>query len=54
MALYQYGLQNNNGLANVLSSATVAGGNTTIALSDSSKITFVGVSDLNASNFTLS
>ncbi|GBR43842.1 beta strand repeat-containing protein [Gluconobacter roseus] len=54
MALYQYGLQNNNGLANVLASATVAGGNTTIELSDNSKITFVGVSDLNASNFTLS
>jgi len=54
MALYQYGLQNNNGLSNVLSNATVAGGNTTIELSDNSKITFVGVTDLNASNFTLS
>ncbi|MFT8611456.1 beta strand repeat-containing protein [Gluconobacter oxydans] len=54
MALYQYGLQNNDGLASVLSNATVAGGNTTIELSDNSKITFVGITDLNASNFTLS
>ncbi len=54
MALYQYGLQNNGGLENVLSNATVAGGNTTIALSDGSNITFVGVTDLKASNFNLS
>lgn len=54
MALYQYGLQNNNGLASVLANATVSGGNTTIELSDNSKITFVGVTDLNASDFTLS
>jgi len=54
MALYQYGLQNNGGLENVLSNATVAGGNTTIALSDGSKITFLGVTDLKASSFNLS
>ncbi|GBR51742.1 hypothetical protein AA106555_0667 [Neokomagataea thailandica NBRC 106555] len=54
MALYQYGLQNNNGLQSVLQNATVAGGNTTIQLSDNSKITFVGVTNLKASNFTLS
>ncbi|KXV34952.1 hypothetical protein AD940_04990 [Gluconobacter thailandicus] len=54
MALYQYGLQNNNGLQDVLNAATVAGGNTTIALNDGSKITFVGVTDLKASDFTVS
>ncbi|MBS1051806.1 calcium-binding protein [Gluconobacter japonicus] len=54
VALYRYGLQNNDGLQNVLSAATVAGGNTTIALNDGSKITFVGVTDLKASDFTLS
>lgn len=54
VALYGYGLQNNDGLSTVLSNATVAGGNTTIELSDNSKITFIGVSDLSTSNFTLS
>ncbi|MDF3626215.1 beta strand repeat-containing protein [Brytella acorum] len=54
MALYGYGLQNNDGLQSVLDSATVAGGNTTIQLADNSKITFVGVTDLTASNFNLS
>ncbi|QDH16956.1 calcium-binding protein [Swingsia samuiensis] len=54
MALYQYGLQNNGGLQNVLSHATVAGGNSTIALDDGSKITFVGVTQLSTKNFTLS
>ncbi|AFW00579.1 hypothetical protein B932_0991 [Gluconobacter oxydans H24] len=54
VALYQYGLQNNNGLQDVLNAATVAGGNTTIALNDGSKITFVGVTDLKASDFTVS
>jgi len=54
VALYQYGLQNNNGLQNVLSAATVTGGNSTIELADHSKITFVGVQDLKASDFTLS
>ncbi|AQS88540.1 hypothetical protein AA101099_0334 [Neoasaia chiangmaiensis NBRC 101099] len=53
-ALYNYGLQNNNGLQSVLNNATVAGGNTTIQLSDNSKITFVGVTDLKASDFNLS
>ncbi|CAI9119466.1 beta strand repeat-containing protein [Brytella acorum] len=54
MALYGYGLQNSSGLHNVLDAATVAGGNTTIQLADNSKITFVGVTDLSASNFNLS
>lgn len=54
MALYGYGLQNSSGLQNVLDNATVSGGNTTIALNDGSKITFVGVTDLNPSNFNLS
>ncbi|CAP54864.1 beta strand repeat-containing protein [Gluconacetobacter diazotrophicus] len=53
-ALYQYGYQNGNGLQAVLDSATVAGGNSTIQLSDSTKITFMGVTDLKASDFTLS
>ncbi|MBB2202702.1 calcium-binding protein [Gluconacetobacter tumulisoli] len=54
VALYQYGYQNNNGLQSILDSATVSGGNTTIQLSDSTKITFLGVSDLKASDFNLS
>nr|WP_220790407.1 calcium-binding protein [Gluconacetobacter takamatsuzukensis] len=54
VALYQYGYQNGNGLQGVLSAATVSGGNSTIQLNDSTRITFVGVTDLKASDFTLS
>ncbi|MBB2177485.1 calcium-binding protein [Gluconacetobacter johannae] len=53
-ALYQYGYENGGGLQSVLDAATVSGGNTTIQLSDSTKITFLGVNDLKASDFTLS
>jgi RTX calcium-binding nonapeptide repeat (4 copies) len=54
VGLYQYGYENDNGLQTLLEAATVAGGNSTIQLSDSTKITFVGVTDLKASDFTLS
>ncbi|GAA4499581.1 calcium-binding protein [Gluconacetobacter tumulicola] len=54
VALYQYGYQNNNGLQGILSAATIAGGNSTIQLSDNTRITFVGITDLKASDFTLS
>jgi len=54
IALYDYGYQNNNGLQTLLDSATVAGGNTTLKLSDNSTITFLNVTDLNSGDFQLS
>ncbi|MFT9091267.1 MAG: calcium-binding protein [Gluconacetobacter sp.] len=54
VALYQYGYQNNNQLQTILSAATIAGGNSTIQLTDNTRITFVGITDLKTSDFTLS
>ncbi len=41
-------------VSNLIASATVAGGNSTIMLSDSTQITFVGITSLNPTNFTTS
>jgi Ca2+-binding RTX toxin-like protein len=43
-----------SGISSLLASASVAGGSSTITLSDSTKITFVGITSLNPSNFTSS
>ena len=51
LAFYGY---SPTGISNLLASATVAGGSSTITLSDSTKITFVGIASLNPSNFTSS
>jgi len=39
---------------NLLATATVAGGNTTLQLDNNMKVTFLGVSDLKASNIVIS
>ncbi len=40
-----------NAVQAALGSATVAGGSTTLTLSDHTSVTFIGVTGLNAANF---
>lgn len=41
-------------IADLLATATISGGNTTLQLDNNMKVTFLGVTDLKASNFTIS
>jgi Ca2+-binding RTX toxin-like protein len=51
LAYYGY---NAAGISNLIASAAVAGGSSTITLSDSTQITFIGITSLNSGSFTSS
>ena len=51
LAYYGY---NSGSITNLIASAVVAGGSSTITLSDATQITFVGITSLNSKNFTVS
>jgi len=51
LAYYGY---NSSSVTNLIASAVVAGGSSTITLSDATQITFVGIASLNSNNFTVS
>lgn len=51
LAYYGY---NSDSVTNLIASAVVAGGSSTITLSDATQITFVGIASLNSKNFTVS